>query len=64
MLDRMSRLSDSDYTIVVCDWCAKAIGARDSDCDNCHGKGAELAPVLTFEEAVALLAGEEEENQE
>jgi hypothetical protein len=50
---------DHRFTIIACGQCGTATGERDPQCDECHGDGYELAPVLTFNELIDLLADTE-----
>lgn len=50
---------DQRFTIAPCDGCGTHDGEHDVDCDWCHGRGSELAPILPFDELVDLLAGTE-----
>lgn len=59
------QLTEIAFTLVECVACDSSRGERDNWCESCEGSGWDLSPVLSFEEFVSLLAGDEwEANRE
>lgn len=52
------QLTEIAFTLVECISCDSSRGERDNWCESCEGSGWDLAPVLSFEEFVSLLAGD------
>lgn len=58
MQNESVQFTQDAFTLVECRECDSSRGDRDNWCENCEGAGWDLAPVLSFEEFVALLAGD------